>query len=66
VPNDAPKGIPPESVRYHTLYGSSMGRGAHDLVLEHIVDLVLKINSGACCFEAASPRRDHEWRLWGG
>jgi 5-methyltetrahydropteroyltriglutamate--homocysteine methyltransferase len=30
-----------------------------------IVDIVLKINAGAFSFEAANPRHEHEWTVWG-
>src|SRR5256714_5433882 len=38
---------------------------AHDLELKHIVDLILKIRAGAYSFEAANPRHEHEWQVWG-
>jgi 5-methyltetrahydropteroyltriglutamate--homocysteine methyltransferase len=37
----------------------------HDLQLKDIVDLYIKINAGAFSFEAANPRHEHEWRVWG-
>jgi 5-methyltetrahydropteroyltriglutamate--homocysteine methyltransferase len=62
--NHALAGIPPERVRYHTCYGINMGPRVHDLELKHIVDVMLRINTGAYSFEAGNPRHEHEWRVW--
>ena len=63
--NHALRGIPPEKIRYHTCYGINMGPRIHDMELKHIVDIILKINAGAYSFEAANPRHEHEWKIWG-
>ncbi len=42
-----------------------MGPRVHDLELERVVDIILKIRAGAYSFEAANPRHEHEWKLWG-
>jgi 5-methyltetrahydropteroyltriglutamate--homocysteine methyltransferase len=62
--NHALAGIPPERVRYHTCYGINMGPRVYDLELKHIVDVMLRINTGAYSFEAGNPRHEHEWRVW--
>jgi 5-methyltetrahydropteroyltriglutamate--homocysteine methyltransferase len=62
--NHALAGIPPERVRYHTCYGINMGPRVHDLELKHIVDIMLRIKTGAYSFEAGNPRHEHEWRVW--
>ena len=62
--NHALAGIPPERVRYHTCYGINMGPRVHDMELKHIVDVMLRINTGAYSFEAGNPRHEHEWRVW--
>jgi len=62
--NHALAGIPAERVRYHTCYGINMGPRVHDLELKHIVDIMLRINTGAYSFEAGNPRHEHEWRVW--
>jgi 5-methyltetrahydropteroyltriglutamate--homocysteine methyltransferase len=62
--NHALAGIPLERVRYHTCYGINMGPRVHDLELKHIVDIMLRINTGAYSFEAGNPRHEHEWRVW--
>jgi 5-methyltetrahydropteroyltriglutamate--homocysteine methyltransferase len=63
--NHALKGIPREKIRYHTCYGINMGPRVHDMEAKDIVDIVLKINAGAFSFEAANPRHEHEWTVWG-
>jgi 5-methyltetrahydropteroyltriglutamate--homocysteine methyltransferase len=62
--NHALRNIPPEKVRHHTCYGINMGPRIHDLELEHVVDIILKIRAGAYSFEAANPRHEHEWQVW--
>ena len=63
--NHALKGIPREKIRYHTCYGINMGPRVHDMEVKDIVDIVLKVNAGAFSFEAANPRHEHEWAVWG-
>jgi 5-methyltetrahydropteroyltriglutamate--homocysteine methyltransferase len=63
--NHALKGIPPEKVRHHTCYGINMGPRVHDMEVKHLLDIILKINAGAYSFEAANPRHEHEWKVWG-
>jgi 5-methyltetrahydropteroyltriglutamate--homocysteine methyltransferase len=63
--NHALRGIPPEKVRHHTCYGINMGPRVHDMEVKHLLDIILKINAGAYSFEAANPRHEHEWKIWG-
>src|SRR6266849_6620776 len=63
--NHALRGIPPEKVRHHTCYGINMGPRVHDMEVKHLLDIILKINAGAYSFEAANPRHEHEWKVWG-
>src|SRR5215467_3094504 len=42
-----------------------MGPRVHDMEVKDIIDIVLKINAGAFSFEAANPRHEHEWTVWG-
>ena len=62
--NHALEGLPADRIRYHVCWGSWHGPHTHDLPLEHILDLVLKVNAGAYSIEAANPRHEHEWKLW--
>jgi 5-methyltetrahydropteroyltriglutamate--homocysteine methyltransferase len=63
--NHALRGIPLEKIRLHTCYSINMGPRTNDLELKDVADLFLKINAGAYSFEAANPRHDHEWEVWG-
>ena len=65
VLNHALRGIPPEKIRHHTCYGINMGPRVHDMEVKHLLDIILKINAGAYSFEAANPRHEHEWKIWG-
>jgi 5-methyltetrahydropteroyltriglutamate--homocysteine methyltransferase len=62
--NHALDGLPEDRIRYHVCWGSWHGPHTHDLPLEHILDLVLKVKAGAYSIEAANPRHEHEWKLW--
>jgi 5-methyltetrahydropteroyltriglutamate--homocysteine methyltransferase len=62
--NRALNGIPPDRVRYHICWGSWHGPHTHDLPLEHVVDLMLRVRAGAYSIEAANPRHEHEWKIW--
>lgn len=62
--NHALDGIPEEQVRYHICWGNYEGPHNHDVPLEDIVDLVLKVNAGAYSVEASNPRHSHEWQVW--
>jgi len=63
--NHALRDIPTEKIRFHTCYSINMGPRIHDMQLKDCVDLILKIRAGAYSFEAANPRHEHEWKLWG-
>lgn len=62
--NYALKDLPEDRIRYHICWGSWHGPHSHDLPLEHVVDLMLKVHAGAYSMEAANPRHEHEWKLW--
>jgi 5-methyltetrahydropteroyltriglutamate--homocysteine methyltransferase len=62
--NHALAGLPEDRVRYHICWGSWHGPHTHDLPLQHVVDLMLKIRAGAYSLEAANARHEHEWKLW--
>ena len=64
--NHALRDIPTEKIRFHTCYSINMGPRVHEMELKDCVDLILKIRAGAYSFEAANPRHDHEWKVWGG
>jgi len=62
--NHALQGLPQDRIRYHICWGSWHGPHTHDLPLEHVIDLMLKIQAGAYSVEAANARHEHEWKLW--
>jgi 5-methyltetrahydropteroyltriglutamate--homocysteine methyltransferase len=62
--NHALEGIPADRVRYHLCWGSWHGPHTTDVPLRDIVDIVLQVNAGAYCVEAANPRHAHEWEVW--
>jgi hypothetical protein len=35
-----------------------------DLPIKEVIDRVLRVDVGAYSFEAANPRREHEWKVW--
>jgi 5-methyltetrahydropteroyltriglutamate--homocysteine methyltransferase len=63
--NHALRGIAAEKIRHHTCYGINMGPRVHDMEVKHLLDIILRINAGAYSFEAANPRHEHEWKIWG-
>ncbi|HSF32266.1 MAG TPA: cobalamin-independent methionine synthase II family protein [Candidatus Tectomicrobia bacterium] len=64
VLNYALRDVPAEQVRFHTCYGINIGPRVHEMPLQDIVDIMLKVHAGAYSFEAANPRHEHEWRVW--
>ena len=61
--NHALAGLPEDRVRYHLCWGSWHGPHVTDVPLKDIVDIVLRVNAGAYCVEAANPRHAHEWEV---
>ena len=57
--NHALRGLPAERIRFHTCYGVNFGPRMSDLQLEHVIDLIFRIDAGAYSFEAANPRHEH-------
>jgi 5-methyltetrahydropteroyltriglutamate--homocysteine methyltransferase len=62
--NVALQGIDPARARIHVCWGSIHQPHTQDIPLEHILDIILKVNVGAYSFEASNPRHDHEWQVW--
>ena len=62
--NHALRDIPEDRVRYHLCWGSWHGPHVTDVPLQDIVDIILRVNAGAYCVEAANPRHEHEWQVW--
>jgi 5-methyltetrahydropteroyltriglutamate--homocysteine methyltransferase len=62
--NHALRNIPEDKVRYHLCWGSWHGPHAHDLELDHIVDLALMVKAQAYLIEGANARHEHEVAVW--
>jgi 5-methyltetrahydropteroyltriglutamate--homocysteine methyltransferase len=62
--NHALRDIPEDRIRYHVCFGSWHVPHISDAPLEAIVDLIMRVKSGAYAIEAANPRHEHEWRVW--
>lgn len=64
--NHAVRNIPPDRMRMHICWGSTLGPHHEDVPLKDIVDIVLKARPGAVSFPGANPRHEHEWKVWRG
>ena len=62
--NHAVRDIPPERMRMHVCWGSTMGPHHTDVPLKDIVDIVLKARPQAVSFPGANPQHGHEWKVW--
>jgi len=62
--NHALRNIPPDRVRFHMCWGSYHGPHKHDIPLQDIVDIILKVRAEVFSLEASNPRHEHEWRVW--
>ena len=62
--NHAVKDIPPERMRMHVCWGSTMGPHHTDVPIEDIIDIVLTARPQAVSFPGANPRHGHEWKVW--
>src|SRR5262245_38613902 len=62
--NYAIRGIPAEKIRFHTCYSIDVGPRIHEMELQDIADIMLKIDAGAYSFEAANPRHEHEYHVF--
>lgn len=62
--NEALKGIPEESVRYHICFGSQNIPHTTDAGLKDIIEFVLAVKAQGYLIEACNPRHEHEWQLW--
>ncbi len=62
--NEALADVPREQVRLHICWGNYEGPHTHDIAMEKVLPLLLKVKAGALLFETANPRHGHEWRAW--
>jgi 5-methyltetrahydropteroyltriglutamate--homocysteine methyltransferase len=63
--NAATSGIAPERMRMHVCWGNYEGPHDHDIPLERVIGIILKARPATILFEAANPRHEHEWKVWG-
>ncbi|GAA0981515.1 cobalamin-independent methionine synthase II family protein [Acrocarpospora macrocephala] len=64
VLNHSIAGLPADQIRLHTCWGSGHRPHTQDIGLQHIADLLIKVNAGAYAIEAGNVRHAHEWRVW--
>jgi 5-methyltetrahydropteroyltriglutamate--homocysteine methyltransferase len=62
--NYSVRDIPPDRMRMHICWGSTMAPHHTDVPLKDIVDVVLKGRPAALSFPGANPRHAHEWKIW--
>ncbi len=62
--NAATANIPPEQMRMHICWGNYEGPHDHDIPLERVIGIILKARPATILFEAATPRHEHEWKVW--
>ena len=62
--NEALAEVPRDRVRLHICWGNYEGPHTHDIAMEKVLPLLLKVKAGALLFETANPRHGHEWRAW--
>ena len=56
--------IPPEQMRMHICWGSTLGPHHTDVPISDVIDIVLKARPAAIAFPGANPRHEHEWKIW--
>jgi len=62
--NHAVRDLPPDRMRMHVCWGSTMAPHHTDVELKEIVDIVLFGRPHAVSFPAANARHEHEWKIW--
>ncbi|NBP71613.1 MAG: methionine synthase [Alphaproteobacteria bacterium] len=63
--NHSTRNIPEEKIRFHTCYGINEGPRIHEAPGGQVAKYMLNIKAGGYSFEAANPRHEHEWKVWG-
>ena len=62
--NHAVRDLPPDRMRMHVCWGSTLAAHHTDVELKDIVDIVLSARPQAVSFPGANPRHEHEWKIW--
>lgn len=64
VLNHALRNIPADQVRMHMCWGNYEGPHHHDVDMEYLLPIMLKVNVQGLLFEGANPRHAHEWTVF--
>ena len=62
--NHAVRNLPPDRMRMHVCWGSTVAPHHTDVELKDIVDIILTARPQAVSFPAANARHEHEWKIW--
>src|SRR6476620_6469386 len=62
--NHAVRDLPPERMRMHVCWGSTVAPHHTDVEIKDIIDLVLSGRPHAVSFTADNARHEHEWKVW--
>ena len=62
--NHAVRDLPPERMRMHVCWGSTVAPHHTDVEIKDIIDIVLTGRPHAVSFPAANARHEHEWKVW--
>ncbi|MGA7682323.1 MAG: epoxyalkane--coenzyme M transferase, partial [Pseudolabrys sp.] len=62
--NHAVRDLPPERMRMHVCWGSTVAPHHTDVEIKDIIDIVLSGRPHAVSFPAANARHEHEWKVW--
>ena len=62
--NHALRGLPEESIRFHTCYGINEGPRIFEPQLEDVIEHIYRINASVYSFEAANPRHEHDYHAF--
>ncbi len=62
--NHSVRDLPPDRMRMHVCWGSTLGPHHNDVPLRDIADLLLQGRPQAVSFPGANPRHGHEWKVW--
>jgi 5-methyltetrahydropteroyltriglutamate--homocysteine methyltransferase len=62
--NHAVRDLPPDRMRMHVCWGSTVAPHHTDVELKDIIDIVLTARPQAVSFPGANPRHAHEWKIW--
>jgi len=62
--NHAVQDLPPDRMRMHVCWGSTMAPHHTDVEMKDIIDIILTARPQAVSFPSANGRHEHEWKIW--